>query len=557
MNAPTTYSPPMFDAAVDLDLSRNEGRTRAADLLASVEDPDRAVSRYPDTSAVRARLAEINGVDPSRILVTAGGDDALNRCFLALVGADRQVVTTYPTFEMIPRYAEQRGVGVIEVPWWSGPFPVEAVLEMATRDVDAVFVVSPNNPTGSVVTETDLTHLAGAFPHVILDAAYVEFADEDLTPTALALSNVLMIRTLSKAYGLAGLRVGYLIAEAETVSRVGAYGSPYPVAALSATVAETRLHWPRSATERFVSRIREERDELSANLVELGTEPLPSQANFVLTRCRDADWLMDGARSLGVALRRFRDRPGLEDMVRITLPGDAADFDRLLATLGAVLAPEALVFDLDGVLADVSGSQTAAVIETALSYGVSIGPADVELAKSEGNANDDWELTRRLCAQHGIEPELAELTERYEMIYQGLDGSSGLKLHETALVDPARWGRWAARFPLGVVTGRPRTDAEEFLDRFDLREDVSALVTKDDAPLKPDPAPVSLVLELLGVSRAWMVGDTRDDVEAARGAGVVPIGVVAPGDDPERASVTLRGAARILEKTIDMEGLLP
>jgi phosphoglycolate phosphatase-like HAD superfamily hydrolase len=110
---------------------------------------------------------------------------------------------------------------------------------------------------------------------------------------------------------------------------------------------------------------------------------------------------------------------------------------------------------------------------------------------------------------------------------------------------------------LAVVTGRPRSDAEEFLDRFDLMEGISALITRNEAPLKPDPAPVRLALEALAVKRAWMLGDTPDDIIAARRAGVVPIGVVAPGDDPTRVRKTLRNAARVLDKITDIEEMLP
>jgi histidinol-phosphate aminotransferase len=556
MTDPAIYSPPMYDPSVDLDLSRNEGRTRAAELIAAVDDPDRAVSRYPDTSGVRSLLAAIHGVDPSRILVTAGGDDALSRCFLGLLGEGANAVTTYPTFEMISRYAEQTGVELVEVPWWSGPFPVAEVLGAASDTTDTVFVVSPNNPTGAALTSTDLKRMAAEFRYVVLDAAYVEFADEDLTPIALGMDNVVMIRTLSKAYGLAGLRVGYLLGPPELVSRIAAYGSPYPVAALSAAVAESRLSWPASETERFIETIRSERARLFDVLTTLGTRPLPSQANFVLTVCDDADWVTSAARSLGVAFRRFSDRPGMETMVRITVPGETSDFDRLVATLEAALAPETIIFDLDGVLADVSRSQTVAIIETAGSLGVEIGPADVELAKAAGNTNDDWVLTRELCAARGVDVSLTEVTARFEARYQGDGASPGLKLLERPLIDEGTWRRWGQERPLAVVTGRPRSDAEEFLERFGLMEGTSALITRDEAPLKPDPVPVRLVLETLGVSRAWMVGDTPDDIVAARGAGVVPIGVVAPGDDPARAKETLRGAARVLDQTIDLEEML-
>ncbi len=557
MSDPSAYVPPMFDPSVDLDLSRNEGRTRADELIARVGDTDRAVSRYPDTSGVRARLAALHGVDPGRILVTAGGDDALNRCFLALIGSGRDAVTTYPTFEMIPRYAEQRGVELVEVPWWSGPLPVDEMVGSISDRTDAIFLVSPNNPTGAVITGTDLKRLAATVPYLVLDAAYLEFGDEDLTPLALALDNVLMIRTLSKAYGLAGLRVGYLLASPTVVGRVAAFGSPYPVSALSASVAEARLDWPESATSDFVAQTRSERERLTDLLDRLGTKPFPSQANFVLTDCDHPEWLMAGARSLGVAFRRFANRPGMEQMVRISLPGDETDFQRLVATLETVLRPEAIVFDLDGVVADVSRSQIVAILETARSFGVELDAADIETAKAAGNSNDDWVLTRRLLGEKGVEAPIEVVTERFETLYQGSDSAPGLKLDERPLVDLETWKRWAEARPLGVVTGRPRADADEFLDRFGLSDAVSALVTRDDAPLKPDPAPVRLALERLGVNRAWMLGDTPDDMNAARDAGVVPVGVIAPGDDPVRARARLGRAARILDKTTDLEEMLP
>jgi histidinol-phosphate aminotransferase len=556
MRDPATYSPPIYDPSVDLDLSRNEGRTRAAELIAAVADPDRAVSRYPDTSGVRARLAAIHGLDPSRILVTAGGDDALSRCFPALLGEGGRAVTTYPTFEMISRYAEQSRVDLVEVPWWTGSFPVGEIIAAADR-ADIAFIVSPNNPTGAALTGTDLKRVAAEFRYVVLDAAYVEFADEDLTPTALGMDNVVVIRTLSKAYGLAGLRVGYLLGPPELVIRIAAYGSPYPVAALSAAVAESRLSWPTSETERFVETIRSERSRLADTLTRLETRPVSSQANFVLTECDDADWVMTAARSLGVAFRRFADRPGMEQMVRVTVPGDAADFDRLVSTLESALAPQALVFDLDGVLADVSRSQTVAIIETAKSFGVGITPADVELGKAGGNANDDWALTQDLCATRGVEIPLDVLTERYESLYQGRGATPGLKELERPLVDVDTWRRWGRDRPLAVVTGRPRPDAEEFLERFDLMSGTAALITRDEAPLKPDPTPVRLALETLGVTAAWMLGDTPDDVVAARGAGVVPIGVIAPGDDPIQARHRLRLAARVLDQITDLEEMMP
>ncbi|HSM45556.1 MAG TPA: HAD-IA family hydrolase, partial [Acidimicrobiia bacterium] len=140
----------------------------------------------------------------------------------------------------------------------------------------------------------------------------------------------------------------------------------------------------------------------------------------------------------------------------------------------------------------------------------------------------------------------------FERIYQGDGGGEGLKLRETLLVDPERLEAWSQRMPLGIVTARPGRDAEEALDRFDIGRFFASVVAREDAPSKPDPAPVSLALDRLGVGRGWMIGDTPDDLEAARAAGVVPIAVGVPGDD--RSS--LAGAARIIDSVNQIEEVL-
>ena len=305
----------------------------------------------------------------------------------------------------------------------------------------------------------------------------------------------------------------------------------------------------------FVNHVGYQRGVLAAVLTHVGVEVAPSQANFILARFDDAEWVVSAARSLGVGLRRFLDRPGLEQQVRITVPGSEPEFRRLLHALRSILDPEALLFDLDGVLADVSASQTRAIIATAADFGVHVTTGDIAAAKADGDANDDWELTRRLCAGAGIDLSVEDVTARYEAHYHGR-GSVGLKAAESLTVNRGVLEDWAARLPIGVVTGRPRGDAEAFLDRFGLTEMMSVVVTRDDAPLKPDPGPVRLALVQLGVRRAWMLGDTPDDVRAAAGAGVVPIGVVAPGDDPDQMRTHLAGAAVVLDRVADLEEFL-
>jgi phosphoglycolate phosphatase-like HAD superfamily hydrolase len=124
---------------------------------------------------------------------------------------------------------------------------------------------------------------------------------------------------------------------------------------------------------------------------------------------------------------------------------------------------------------------------------------------------------------------------------------------------PAAWlAALARRFPLAIVTGRPRADAERFLSRFGIRALFSAVVTRDDGPLKPDPFPVAAARDALGVRYAWMIGDTPDDMASARAAAVLPIGVLAPGDAPGAADALDRaGAARVLNNPQELDSCLP
>ena len=112
---------------------------------------------------------------------------------------------------------------------------------------------------------------------------------------------------------------------------------------------------------------------------------------------------------------------------------------------------------------------------------------------------------------------------------------------------------------LAAVTGRPRRDALELLNRFELTELFEEVITMDDAPAKPNPAPVELALRRLGVRAAWMIGDTVDDIRAARAAHVVPIGVVAPQDRPDETQEHLaqRGAARVIQQLDELLEVLP
>jgi histidinol-phosphate aminotransferase len=559
------YRRSSMPACVDLRLDGNEGAAPDPDRFADLVDALRlagpeVLRSYPSAAALEDALAARHGVPAEQVLVTAGGDETLDRVFRAFCEPGREVVLPEPSFEMLPRYAALAGCAVREVGWPDGTFPLDAVLAALGPATAAVFVVTPNNPTGAVATLADLRALAAAAPRalLVLDHAYAEFGDEDLTADALCLPNVLVVRTLSKAFGLAGLRIGYALGGAAVIEALRKAGSPYSVPGPSLLLALRALQDGDAPVAAFVARVREEREALAGQLRALGFAVPPSQGNFVLARGPRAGWLWTALRALGIAVRAFPGRPGLGDALRITCPGEPLAFARLGRAIDAALAPDALLFDLDGVLADVSGSYRAAIVGTAASYGVELDAHAIRAAKAAGDANNDWELTRRLLAARGVEAPLDEVTARFEALYQGGPGRPGLRETERPLLDAAAWEALAARRPIGVVTGRPRADAEHFLAAHGLLPACRVLVCMEDGPRKPDPFPIRRALEGLGARHAWYLGDTRDDLEAARAAGAVPIGVVAPGEPAAGATAHLdeHGAAAVLRATHDLTELL-
>jgi histidinol-phosphate aminotransferase len=556
------YRVPRPAGPIDLFLDGNEGAPPdSLELELTGPDLARLASRYPSSRGLQEVWASRLGVAPDRLRVTAGADEAIDRVVRAFVAPGREMLATEPAFEMLERYCALAGGRSVTVPWLDGPLPVDALIAARSRRTALVIVASPNNPTGTAASASDLLRLAAALPDVavLVDLAYVEFADADPTPAILALPNAIVIRTLSKGWGLAGLRVGCAIGSAQLIGELAAAGNPYPVSALSMAVAERALGCREAEVAAAVDRVRDERGRLTHTLQRLGACVLPSQANFVLARFRDASWTWEALASLGIAVRRFPGRAGLDDALRIACPADQEAFARLARALTAALAPQALLFDMDGVLADVSGSYKVAVVQTAASFGVHVEPREVLAAKASGGANNDWKLTCRLMAERGVVVPLADVTARFEALYQGTASRPGLRSRERCLVDRPCLERLAQRVRLAIVTGRTQADAARFLRDHALEEVFSAMATMEDGPAKPDPAPVRAALRRLGVERAWMIGDTPDDVRAARVAGVVPIGVVAPGDAAEVMGPALAGAgvARVVDTIGDVEALLP
>ena len=553
----TEYTVARPRGPIDLWLHGNEGPEPVSTIREELArlDPE-ILRRYPDPRPLEADLAARFAVSAEQVLVTAGADEAIDRFCRAFLGPDRNVVVLTPAFEMVTRYVRLAGAALREVPWVTEEFPTREVLDAVDSDTVMIVLATPSNPTGLSAPVTALRELSERAPDVwlFLDLVYADFLDSDPTGDCLGFPNAIVVRSFSKSVGLAGLRVGCAIGPGDAIAALRRAGGPYSVAGPSLVLARRALGEAADEFETYRGRIADERVALRGELLECGVEVLPSDANFVLARTEKAQWLWEGLASLGIAVRWFEGRRGLENAVRITCPGEVSAFERLIRAVRTILRPEALLFDMDGVLVDVSESYDRAIVETAASFGVTVNRAELAATKARGDANNDWVVTHRILAARGCDATLDDVTQRFEDAYQ-----SRLWKNEIPTVTADWLAKLAERLRLGIVTGRPRRDAERFLSAQGLDRFFSTVICMEDAAAKPSPEPVERALDELDCERAWFLGDTVDDVCAARAAGAVPVGVLAPGSEPDRELETLlaAGAARVVSNLNEIESLLP
>jgi histidinol-phosphate aminotransferase len=300
-------------------------------------------NRYPEPqpAALVDALTRLYGVRREQLLVGRGSDEAIDLLVRAFCRAGHDAVLIQPpTFGMYAVCARIQDARVIEAPLRRDfALDVDATLAALTSAVKLVFVCTPNNPAGSVVPRADIERLAQALAGralLVVDEAYVEFADQGSVADLLdRYDNLAVLRTLSKAWALAGARVGCLLAHPEVVALLRRIMPPYPLPLPSVNAALLALSgWGQANARAHIDIVRAERARLRTTLASLpGVRAvLLSQANFLTVRFDDAGAVYRRLFEAGIVVRDVRRYPGLDDALRITI-GTPAENDSVLAAL--------------------------------------------------------------------------------------------------------------------------------------------------------------------------------------------------------------------------------
>ena len=299
---------------------------------------------YPDPEQrrLRAALAAYAGCEPRQLIAGAGSDELIELAIRLFVPSGEAVLNFPPTFGMYTFLADtlgERAINVTRRPNHS--LDLDAALE-AAKGARLIFAVSPNNPTGTALTRTELDALLSTGLPVVVDEAYAEFAGESYVGLVGKTPNLLVIRTLSKWAGLAGLRIGYLIADPDVIDLAMRVRQPYSVN-VAAEVATLASLEDLPLLQQRIDAIVGERARLQTLLAALpGFEVTPSCANFVLCRLQgiEARDVHAQLTQRGIMVRYF-DTPLLQNHLRISV-GRPEQTDALMAALRDVVVPKAM-----------------------------------------------------------------------------------------------------------------------------------------------------------------------------------------------------------------------
>jgi histidinol-phosphate aminotransferase len=349
----TRYTPDRAPVALDLSDNTNLWGTPPAALdrirSATIDDLARYPELYADT--LREAVATRFGIDAACVTTGAGSDDVLDSAFRSVWGEGETVRYVAPTFSMTPVFAQMNGLESVAVPW---PEAVADPSRLLEGDPALVYVCRPNNPTGELVPTQwveRLIELRGdSGPLIVLDEAYADFCDDTFVPRAPNIPRLLVARTASKAYGLAGLRCGFAVGSREVALEIEKSRGPYKFTQLATEAAALAVLDADGWMAASISECIDNRERLWKELHSRGLNPFESSANFILfappneTNAPAQDIPSElgreaavDLRKRGVGVRPFTGVPGMGDGLRVTV-GPWPLMERFLAALDKQIA---------------------------------------------------------------------------------------------------------------------------------------------------------------------------------------------------------------------------
>ncbi len=317
------YPVPEFSRGDFIRLDMNENlagcspRVLSALREASVDD----VSFYPDYSKFREKLAQSCKLKKENILLTCGGDEGIRCTLEAFVEDGEEVIMPFPTYAMFPILARLQGVQIKEVPFARDRlFPKKTIINAISEKTKGIIVVNPASPTGLLVKQEDLEQLLADYPEIMvfLDETYCHYSKTSLIHLVEKYPQLVVIRTFSKAQGLAGLRLGYVASAGENIVSMSKVAFPYGASSLAVKAGLAALE-DDDFTRKVVEDTDKEKERLQSSLEKIGIKVLPTDTNFLLLEVGENEERIYKELFQRKILVRRLSGPPLEGFLRVTV----------------------------------------------------------------------------------------------------------------------------------------------------------------------------------------------------------------------------------------------
>lgn len=527
---------------------------------------------YPssDYTKLREALAKYNNIDAKQIIVGNGSDELIDLLLRLVLEKGDKVINCPPTFGMYEILVNLNRGRLVSVPRNKDySLNIKAIVKQIKKDVKIIFLCNPNNPTGNITSTADIEELLQSGKLLVIDEAYYEFAKITQLNLLSKYPNLIILRTLSKWAGLAGLRIGYAMMDEFLISQLMKIKLPYTinVAGESAAIAALqKLNFSQSLIKKII-------DERQRVYRELSTIPAlqvyPSYGNFLFVKIKKSNYnkLKETFEKNKIAIRYY-DSPLTPNTLRITI-GKPEQNNKMIALLKDFTQNkvnfDSIIFDLDGVLVDVSKSYRRAikmtveyVLERKFKLKTIVDSKNIEEMKKIPGFNNDWDLSFELIRllskgiKRGQFPKKAkqvtsqkskdyqEVKDIFQSFYLGkklfyqvykhkalIDFPKGLITNENLLIDWALLKGLSQKYVLGIATSRPRFEALFALKNLGLTSSFikeKYIVAQEDCS-KEKPAPDSLLSAKtkMGVKNPIYIGDSINDVLAAKNSNILSV----------------------------------
>ena len=509
---------------------------------------------YPFYEKLIEAIAAYNKVNTENVIPVNGTDEGYRYIFDAYCSFGDNVLTVTPAFSMPKIYASIANCNYKEVPYkkrWE--FPIEEFLEEIDNSIKLIILTSPNSPTGELISDENIICIIEKAKNslVIIDETYSNYANKTYMEYSKKYDNVLILKSMSKDFATAGLRLGYLVGNKDIIDNIKRIASPYSVNSVAAVAGVAALE-DTYHVECVKKEIEKSKKYLTEELSEIADEVYPSFTNFICINFGDkAEYIYKKLLKNKIKTKMLS---GIaKNCFRLTIP-PLRDAKRLVKVLKD--KKPLIVFDMDGVLIDASASYRIAIQETYMYFSKKqVSLSEIQEWKNKGGFNNDWILTQKLLEEAKVKVKFEDIVQKFNEFYFGNDGD-GLISNERWLISKEELQKLAKKYDLAIFTGRQRHEAIFALKNAGVEDLFAPIITMDEVKeeQKPSPKGLEIIKNILKPEKIYYLGDTRDDIKAGISANVPTIGVLPPQDKSENLKNILKndGAIGILNDVCDL-----